>query len=657
MAITSMQKVMIVAHRSQASELLDALQEAGIVQVLDAERAMVSKEWPELMVEVKRHREQEELIDRLAKAIDFLKPYAPKDNTGLFAPLIEVDGNLYKTAISQPGPLSLLEETEHLMARMEKIRLETENQEGLVERLLIWQPLRLPVEEFGRLRTSSVFVGLLPEQNVQEAKDKLTALGAAYEPVARAVRMEACVIAALHESASDVQKLLRSMEFEPAVFEGLSGTIDDNISRIHKRLDDLQAENDLLRKRAGELGGKRLSLQILYDYHQNLHERMQAEQSAPATNHAIFFEGWVKKKDFEALKGIVATFTACAVTLVEPGAEEEPPVAIDNHKTVRPFELITRLYGMPVPTSLDPTVFLAPFFAIFFGLCLNDAGYGLVLIAILAWVLKKAKANKGAYWMLLVCGVFTVIAGASTGGWFGDAITSILPEGSGLRNVLDGIRVKLMLFDPMEQPMMFFALSLGLGYLQIQFGLFIAFFANLFKKDIAAAIYDQLTWIVMLNCLLLMGLAAGGLLPGSLVKPFGWAAIVPAVLILLFSGRGAGWGARIGMGVFQLFSTVFYMGDVLSYVRLMALGMVGGGFGLAINVLVNLVSDAPYVGWILGAIVFVLGHLFNLAMSTLSAFVHSLRLQFVEFFPKFFTGGGREFEPLQNTYNYVSVRE
>ena len=148
-----------------------------------------------------------------------------------------------------------------------------------------------------------------------------------------------------------------------------------------------------------------------------------------------------------------------------------------------------------------------------------------------------------------------------------------------------------MLFDPMLQPMTFFALSLGLGYLQIQVGLFIAFVCNLLKKDIVAAIFDQLTWIVMLNCLVTVGLSKGGVLPASLAKPVGLSALVPAVLILLFSGRGMGWGGRIGFGVFQLFSTVFYMGDMLSYVRLMALGMVGAGFGIAINVLVKLVGQ------------------------------------------------------------------
>ena len=109
----------------------------------------------------------------------------------------------------------------------------------------------------------------------------------------------------------------------------------------------------------------------------------------------------------------------------------------------------------------------------------------------------------------------------------------------------------------------------------------------------------------------------------------------------------------------QLFSTVFYGGDILSYVRLMALGMVGSGFGMAINVLVKLVMEAPYVGWLLGAVVFVGGHLFNLAISMLGAFVHTMRLQFVEFFPKFFTGGGRDFDAAEkhiNIFGYDRIR-
>ena len=352
---------------------------------------------------------------------------------------------------------------------------------------------------------------------------------------------------------------------------------------------------------------------------------------------------------------MVARFDAASLSQIDPAPGEEIPIEIENNSIVRPFETITRLYGLPVPSSLDPTVFLAPFFAIFFGLCLADVGYGLLMIGLLAWAARKMQGNKAALWLLMMCGITTALAGAITGSWFSDGITALIPANTGVAKALNGIRESIMLFDPMTQPMTFFLLSLGLGYLQIQFGLFIALIFNLRKKDIVAAVCDQLTWIVMLNCLLCLGLSKAGILPAGLAKVFGLMLIFPAFGILFFSGRDMPWAGRLGMGAFNLFSTVFFGGDILSYVRLMALGMVGSGFGMAINVLVKLVSDAPYVGWLLGALVFVVGHLFNLGLSMLGAFVHSLRLQFVEFFPKFFQGGGRAFVPLRNDYRYILI--
>jgi V/A-type H+-transporting ATPase subunit I len=265
--------------------------------------------------------------------------------------------------------------------------------------------------------------------------------------------------------------------------------------------------------------------------------------------------------------------------------------------------------------------------------------------------------NKGIFWMLMICSVTTTLAGVIMGSWFGDAITSLLPEGSALRNGLDAMRVKLMLFDPMLDPMLFFGISLALGYFQIQCGLTIAFFTNLIKKEWAAAFCDQGVWIVHLNSLLCMGLAAFSVLPGAMQKPCSIIAIFTSAVIVLFTVRSGGWGGRIGLGVYQLFSTVFFIGDVLSYARLLALCLVGAGCGMAINILVKLVMGVPYVGWLLGALVFVGGHLFNIALSVLGAFVHSLRLQFVEFFPKFFSGGGKDFVPLQKKYQYIEIRE
>ena len=652
MAIASMQKVMIVVHRSQVSGLLQTLQEAGIVQILDAERAMVTIEWPELEVEPRRHRDLEDSIDRLSKAIAFLKPYAGKEQTSLFAPLVQVDKETYTNVISTDDSSKLLAEVESVSERMEKLAGEAENNAAMLGKLLPWETLSVPVEELNSLYTSTTFVGLIADQHFADAQQKLTELGAALEVVADWNRMKACLGLCLDESAPDVQKALRSVEFETASFEGISGLVSDNIARIRSRQAEIQKEQAELAGKAAQLAKDRLKLQILSDHHENLHSRIHAESTAPATDHAIFLEGWVKKKDYQSLEKLVSQFDACDIAPIEPGQDEEVPVEIDNGKFAKPFETITRLYGMPAPTDVDPTAFLAPFFALFFGLCLTDAAYGLIMVAVLWWVLKKFKGSKGPLWMFLMCSICTVFAGAITGSWFGDAIQQLVPEQYG---AVEGFRQKLMLFDPMSDPMTFFLLSLGLGYLQIIFGLCLALYNNLRNKDYAAAIFEQVTWLLLLNSLLLFGLCKGKLLPTGLAPIFGWVAIIQAILIFLFTERKSGLAGRIGGGVFALFSTVFYFGDVLSYVRLMALGMVTAGLGMAVNILCKLLMDVPYVGFILGGLLFIVGHLFNLAMSTLSSFVHSLRLQFVEFFPKFLVGGGRDFVPLKNKYTYISL--
>lgn len=306
---------------------------------------------------------------------------------------------------------------------------------------------------------------------------------------------------------------------------------------------------------------------------------------------------------------------------------------------------------MPQHFEVDPTVFLAPFFALFFGLCLTDAGYGLVIIALMIFFIKKMQGDKKLLWLLGICSAATVLAGALTGGWFGDGVQQFIPA-------LGTVRNKLMWFDPLEKPMIFFGLSLGLGYLQIMTGLMIAFIHNLKQKQYIAAICDQLTWLIMINSIVLFLASKFGAIPVEIGKSFGYLAIVPAVTILLFSHREGGWGGRIGMGLYNVFSSIFYMGDVLSYLRLMALGMVTAGLAMAINIIAKIAGDIPYgIGVVAMVLVLVGGHAFNIAINALGAFVHTLRLQYVEFFPKFIIGGGKSFEPLSKEYKHIYMKK
>jgi len=652
MAITPMTKVMIVTHRSQAADLLEVLQAEGICQVLDADQAVVSKQLPELAEKTHRPRDIEELLTRLQKTIEFLKDYT-KPRRGLesiLAPRTVVDEQLYKKVVSDEQMLTLLDQVEQIRADIETLACQIEDLKAILQTLAPWSRLETPVEEIGRLDRTICLAGLVPALQFDQLADQLAELGAAVQQVGTAENKHACLVVCLKENLAGLQKLLRSVEFEAVNFEPMTGTVAELIQQHRGKLNQLQDRLSLQYEKATVLARNLLNLQILADHYSNLLKREQARGSAPATEYTLLLEGWVKKRDYPKLQQIISGFEAASVTQIEPAPDEEIPVEIENKKPFKPFEVITRLYGMPKYFNIDPTPALAPFFAVFFALCLTDAGYGLVIVAFMAFLVKKTQGDKKLMWLLAICAAATVVAGALTGGWFGDAIQKFVPQ-------IKPIRDRLMWFDPLQDPMKFFKLSLALGYFQILTGLFIALVHNIRQKAYAAAICDQLTWLVMLNSIVIVLAGKAAVVPAKIATIFGYVALVPAAVIFLFSHRQGGWAGRLGMGAYNLFSTIFYMGDVLSYLRLMALGMVTAGLAMAINVITEIAGKAPVIGVILMALIFIGGHLFNLAINALGAFVHTLRLQYVEFFPKFLVGGGRQFEPLTKQYKHIYIKK
>ncbi|RKY25418.1 MAG: hypothetical protein DRP62_01280 [Planctomycetota bacterium] len=653
MAISKMAKVMIVSHRTQASQLLEALQRDGICQILNAEQAMVSKDWPDLAAAAERPKETEELLNRLAKSIAFLKNYAevPGGLASILSPRTVIDEQVYNQAVSDKSIIEIIDRCRQCEATIEKLEAERESIIGVLEWLEPWASLQTPVEELGQLQQATCLAGLLGARQFEQAERDLSELGAAIQQVGQANNKYACLIVCLNVNMVDVQKLLRSVDFEQVSFEPMTGTVAELIKQNKEKLNEaenqLKAETD----KAAALSKNLLKLEILYDHYSNLLSRDRTKAVAPATEQTVILEGWVRQKDYSRLEKIVSRFKASSLSRMELAEDEEIPVEIENRSFIRPFEVVTRLYGMPQHFEVDPTAFLAPFFALFFALCLTDAGYGLVIIALMIFFIKKMQGDKKLMWMLGICSAVTVVAGALTGGWFGDAVQQFVP-------VLKPLRAKMIWFDPLEKPMYFFYLSLALGYFQILIGLTIAFVHNLKRKEYTAAICDQLTWLVMLNSIVVFAAGKAGVVPTEVGRFAGYLALIPAGTIMLFSRREGSWGGRLGMGFYNLFSAIFYMGDVLSYLRLMALGMVTAGLAMAINVIAKITLDIPYgVGVVIAIVVLIGGHSFNIAINALGAFVHTLRLQYVEFFPKFLVGGGTLFEPLSKQYKHIYIKK
>jgi len=653
MAIAQMRKVVIVTHRSQVENLLEAVQSDGICQVLNTEEAVVARDLGEAAPAGEKPKDLEQLINRLENAIAFLKSYdgQAKGLESILNPRTVVDQSSYNNTVSDSEVPELLERTEHTQQKIEVLLNRKEQLNQTIRMLSPWESLQTPLEQLDSLRSATSIAGFLPAKNFEHSIAQLNKLGSAVQQVGEADNSFACIVVCLKDKFTEVQKLLRSVEFEPVNFENFKGTASELVQEHLEQLNRVQNQLRQQYETAGSLAKDILKLQILYDHYSNLFTRELTRSNTPATRYTVLLEGWIKKNDLPELEKIVSSFEASSVSEVAPAENEDVPVEIENNEAIKPFEVITRLYGMPKYFNVDPTAFLAPFFAIFFGLCLTDAGYGIVIIILMLLFIKKIRGDKRLMWLLWICGFATVAAGALTGGWFGDAVQQFVPA-------LQPVRDKLMWFDPLENPMMFFGLSIVLGYIQVLFGKVIAFTHYLKRKDYMAAFCDHFSWLVMLNSIVALVLSKKALLPPSLGGLFIWLAIIPAFVIVAFSHREGGIGARIGMGVYNLFSAVFYVGDVLSYLRLMALGMVTAGLAMAINVIAKLVSDAPYgIGIAAALLILVAGHFFNILINALGAFVHTLRLQYAEFFPKFFLGGGREFQPLSKKYKHIYIKK
>jgi len=650
MAILPMAKILIVSHNSEAAGLLEALQTEGICQILNAQEAIVSRDLPDLAAKEHRPKDVEELLNRLTKCIAFLKGFGDptKALVSMLAPRVAVDEESYQKTISDQQALKLIDQCEQLETAIERTKSQCENLRGRLLELRPWQSLQTPVEQIGPLARTICQAGLLPAGQLIQVEDNIGELGGAIQQIGETENHYTCLVVYLKENASEVQKLLRAAEFALVNFAPMTGTVPELMRQHEEKLSQAEGQLQSYKESATKLSKSLLKLEILHDHYANLLSREQTKGAAPATQRTVFLEGWVKEKDYRRLEKIVSGFEASSLSRVERAADEEIPVEIENKQIVRPFEFITRLYGMPQPSNVDPTIFLAPFFALFFGICLGDAGYGLVMLIAAVLIGRKMQGDRKLVWMLAICAVFAILVGVLTGSWFGDSVSRFAPQ-------LEALRVKLMWFDPLEKPMMMMGVAMGLGYIHLMTGLLIAFVHNLKLRDYAAALFEQLTWLVMLNSIVIFAFSKVGVLPAGLGMFCSRFAIVPAVLIVLFSNRNGGWGERLGMGAYNLFSTVFYLGDVLSYLRLMALGMVSSGLGMAINIIAELTLKIPYAGFIVTLLIFGAGHTFNLFLSILGAFVHTMRLQFVEFFPKFLAGGGRMFQPLRKEYKHVHL--
>lgn len=346
-------------------------------------------------------------------------------------------------------------------------------------------------------------------------------------------------------------------------------------------------------------------------------------------------EGWAAAESAEEVERMLDSFPDVVWFCENPKPEDDAPVLLKNNKFANPFEIIGNFYSLPRYGTLDLTAFFGPFYMIFFGFCLGDAGYGLLLLlAGIFMMTKKTKAMRQVAALTVLCGSAALLFGFLAGSFFGVQLAG-LPA-------FEGIRDKFLDTDSL------FTLSLALGGVQIVFALVLNVI-NTSRRFGFKYSLGTLGWL-----LVLLGIAGSMLLPGlpqAAVTALYGVAGVGAVLMLFFNNPDRNPLLNFGSGLWNTYNNVTgLLGDILSYIRLFALCLSGGTLALVFNDLAfGLTADLPIVARQLAAIVILLfGHGINLFMSALGAFVHPMRLTFVEFYKNAgFEGTQREFAPLR----------
>lgn len=449
--------------------------------------------------------------------------------------------------------------------------------------------------------------------------------------------------AAEKERAQGLDADLSLLGFVPCPYD-FDCTAREKIAEVREELRSVAAAEEELERRAAAYFSYEKPLRLLSDNCRLRMELIRADGDFAKTAKTFILECFVPVPDAERVEKAIHAATENVVLDVRDAEDKDcPPTLLKNNAFVAPYENITNTFSPPSYRETDPNPAVALFYVVFFGIMFGDAGYGLVLAVGSFLAVRLLKPEKNMRNLLLIFGmggISAIIWGILFGGVFS----------------ID--TVPALWFAPLSDPITMLILCFALGLLQIFVGMGYQAHGLIKEGHIADAVYDVFSWYAIF---LGGGLAALSLL---LVPAFpvwvGVAILAAGFAVLMFGGavRAKGVIGRIVGAVSPLYGIVNYFSDVMSYSRIFGLALASGVIGLVFNTLAEVfIGLIPVAGYILAAVLLLVGHGLNLAIGLLGAYVHDSRLQYIEFFGRFYHGGGRLFVPLGSNLKYVTIKQ
>lgn len=674
MAVLQMQKVSICALKKDRKAILEKIQVMGVMEIwklLEDETGLEKMDTQDARAKFERNAASADA------ALEILQEYVPEKTSMLSSlegrKLVERE-NFQQAADRKDEIMSVVSGILSNQKKIAEYRASIQKLENQIEALMPWMSLDVSMA-FRGTKSSVLLVGTIPgvmtleeiyglilEHAPEVSGADVTILSSERDAVYLAV-------VCLRKDAVMVEEALRQGGFaKPSQI--IAQVPVKEVENLKKQIQKLQEEIGICQDNIKKSASRRMDIRLAADYFRARAEKYNVLGQIPQSQKTFLITGYVPQKALPALEKALNDSFVLSFESEEVPQEEEMPVLLSNNGFSESVEGVLESYGLPKKGEVDPTTVMSFFYVFLFGLMLSDAAYGLIMFLGCFIVLKKfprmEASLKKAIKMFMYCGISTLVWGVLFGGYFGDAIDVVARTFFHVE-VPEGGLVKALWFVPLNDPMRMLMYSMGFGLIHLFTGLGMKGYMLLKQKKVVDFFCDVVLWYVFLIGLLLMLLpssifASIAQVDPSIFPPFVGASgkvltIVGALGLLFMSGRAnKNFGLRLALGAYDLYNVTGWLSDVLSYSRLLALGLATGVIASVINQMGSMVGDGIF-GAIVFIVVFIIGHTLNMAINILGAYVHTNRLQFVEFFGKFYEGGGKPFNPFKLNTKYVDVKE
>jgi len=670
MAISKMKKLTLLAEKEYLEEVMLSLQSYQAVEIIPADTAIQNELVNQYFEQEEldsidensndRYEEQFEIesnkneisritsqLDDVEESIEFLEDILPKP--GFFASLNQERETLslkdLHDYMSDVNVHSLISEAQALRRRVSELREQKEDLESERDFLNQWRFLDFNPKELKDFKMTRAVVGNIDTERYEDLEDDLSHYSEIYMETLHYTEEETYLLVILsNEEAHDVEQTLIRNRFERLDYkydrlpkEELSRTKED-IRQVNEQLDGIKSKRNDYQKLLKDL---KFSEEHLF----NVRERLKAKDDVLISEHLFVLSGWIEEnvvekqiRNLEEIIGKENMYTF--IKEVNEKETDEVPIKYNNNRTTSAFENVVSMYSTPSYNELDPTPFVQPFSILFFGMMTADAGYGLLGLVVTFLALKFLNLSSGMrknieLFVQLMIG--TTLAGLFFGTFF-------------------GFELPFQVMSITGQLLEVMVLSIGIGIVHLLLGLFLNTYNNNRHNNYAESFMSGYSWMLVL--LSAVAMAVNAYLGGpEVVYTISIAVIalslVGSILVSIFSNENK--LAGLGEGLFGLFDVTSYIGDVISYTRLTALGVASANIGMAFNLIIGLLP--PVARFTIGILIFIGLHLFNMFIAMISGYVHTLRLNYVEFFGKFYNGGGREFQPIPMLEKHIFIRK